>query len=103
MDFDESTRQGAPAGRGREPLFYVGIQLYDRNEIPNYAIQQIPCDEFRLPPGGTSKEEDFDMLCHLEVEPEKEEKKKGEEDDEDEQEDIMAEPEQKYKLVVPTI
>lgn len=45
----------------------------------------VECDDFRLPPGGTSKEEEFDLLCHLELEPEKEEKKKG--DDEEEQED----------------
>lgn len=54
MDFDEATRQPAPASRGREPLFYVGVQLYDKVDIPRYAIEQIPCDEFRLPPGGTS-------------------------------------------------
>jgi hypothetical protein len=50
----------------------------------------VPCDEFRLPPGGISKEEDFDLLCHLELEPEKEEKKGGAADDEEEEVDETA-------------
>lgn len=34
MDFDEQSRQAAPPVRGREPLFYVSIQLNDRQPIP---------------------------------------------------------------------
>lgn len=55
--------------------------------MPPSEIEMVECDEFRLPPGGTSKEEDFDLLCHLELEPEKEEKKAGADDDEEEEED----------------
>lgn len=60
------------------------------------------CPEFRLPPGGTSKEEDFDPLCHLELEPEKEEKKAGDEEEEEEEEGQIMEVE-KFKSVVPRI
>lgn len=63
----------------------------------------VECDDFRLPPGGTSKEEEFDMLCHLELEPEKEEKKGGAEDEEEEvdEENMVDVP--KYKSTVPKI
>lgn len=83
MEIDEASRQHAPPSRGREPLFYVTIQLNDKQSIPEREIQKVECDDFRLPPGGTSKESDFDMLCHLELEPEIDPKKKGD-DDEDE-------------------
>jgi len=46
----------------------------------------VECADFRLPPSGTSKEHEFDLLCHLELEPEKEEKK-GNDDEEEEQDD----------------
>jgi hypothetical protein len=45
----------------------------------------VECDDFRLPPGGTSKESDFDLLCHLELEPEKQEKKGGDNEEEEEE------------------
>lgn len=64
----------------------------------------VECDDFRLPPGGTSKEEDFDLLCHLELEPEKEEKKGAADDDEEQEEDdLVMEEVQKYKSTVPRI
>src|SRR5580700_558740 len=50
MDFDESTRQHAPPSRGREPLFYVGVTLYDKKVVPEGEIDRVPCDDFRLPP-----------------------------------------------------
>ena len=77
MDFDEQTRQPAPPQRGREPLFYVGVQLNDQKMVPEDEIERVPCEDFRLPPQGTSKDQDFDMLCHMELEPVKEDKKKG--------------------------
>jgi hypothetical protein len=64
----------------------------------------VECDDFRLPPGGTSKESDFDLLCHLELEPEKQEKKGGADDDEEEEEGgVNAAEVQKYKSTVPQI
>lgn len=44
----------------------------------------MPIDDFILPPRGKSKENDFDLLCHLEIEVAKPE---GEEE-----EDPSAEP-----------
>ena len=43
------------------------------------------------------------MLCHLEIEPEKEEKKGGADDDEDPEEEKNVEIVIKYKSVVPNI
>lgn len=60
------------------------------------------CDDFRLPPSGTSEEKDFDLLTHLELEPEQLEKK-GKNEDEDEKE-VLAEVDiPKYKSTVPSI
>jgi dynein heavy chain len=79
MDFDEAMRQPAPPQRGREPLFNVSVTLNDSKPIPANEIKKVVCEDFILPPRGHSKESDFDLLCHLELEPEKTEK--GEEEE----------------------
>ena len=85
-------------------MFYVAIQLNDKETVPPYAIEQVPCEDFRLPPSGTSQESEFDLLCHLELEPEKEEKKGGADNDEEEEaEDANVIEVQKYKSTVPNI
>ena len=84
-------------------MFYVGVQLNDAGVIPEGGIVRVPCEDFRLPPQGTSKDSDFDMLCHLELEPEKVEKKKGDEDEEEVGEVVEEEPEKKEALGVPRI
>lgn len=59
-----------------------------------------------LPPRGNSKETDFDLLCHLELEPEKVEKKGGpsaDDEEEEDEEEANANAEIKYKSVVPRI
>jgi hypothetical protein len=61
----------------------VSIRLKDQKEIPDHAIEMVPCEDFRLPPQGLSKEEEFDVLCHLELEKEVEEKAAGGEEEED--------------------
>lgn len=102
MDFDEAMRQQAPPQRGREPLFNVSVTLNDLRPLPNHEIKKVVCQDFNLPPRGTSKDHEFDLLCHLELEPEKSEK--GQEDDEPAGEG--AEPEAveiKYKSTVPNI
>lgn len=42
----------------------------------------VVCDDFVLPPRGTSEEKDWDLLVHLEIEPESEGKQGGEEEEE---------------------
>lgn len=79
MDFDEAMRQPAPPQRGSEPLFSVQLTLNDKVAIPANEVKKVVCEEFILPPRGTSKDSDFDLLCHLELEPEKAEK--GEEEE----------------------
>ena len=100
MDFDEATRQQAPPQRGHEPLFMVSVTLNDSKPLPAGVIKQKLCQDFILPPRGTSVDSDFDLLCHLELEPEKTEK------DEEEEEIVegggpVAVP--KYKQIVPEI
>jgi len=86
---------------GRKPLFGVKVQLNAAEDIPETEIVPVEIDEFLTPPRGDSKVEDFDLLAHVEVEPEKEE---GEEDEEEE-EDPEKEEEavQKYKKTIPNI
>ena len=75
MEFDEQLRTSAPTTRGREPLFYVSITLNDKRDVPPEEIKSVECEDFRLPPTGTSEEKDFDPLVHLELEPEVDETK----------------------------
>jgi dynein heavy chain len=102
MDFDEAMRQPAPPQRGREPLFNVSVTLNDARPLPEKEIKKVVCEDFILPPRGQSREEDFDLLCHLELEPEKAEK--GEEEEEPAAgEGQQANIEVKYKSTVPNI
>jgi len=82
----------------------VAINLNDKKEIPQSQIVSLETDDFKLPPGGTSREEDFDLLCHLEIEKEVEEKKgDDDEEEEEEEEEKMAEEDKKFKMTVPSI
>ena len=83
-------------------MFHVEINLNDKKDIPKNHIQSVPIDEFKLPPGGTSLEEEFDLLAHIELEPEIEEKK-DEDEEEEEEEEKVEEDEQKFKSIVPQI
>lgn len=60
----------------------MSVTLNDSKPLPVNEIKKVVCEEFVLPPRGHSKEEDFDLLCHLELEPEKEDKKEEEEEGE---------------------
>lgn len=73
-DYEEQN-QGTGAQRGREPLFYVSVQLRDDNEVPDEEIKERVIPEFVDPQksGSTSKVEDFDPLAHLELEEPREE------------------------------
>lgn len=57
--------------QGFDPIFQVqitfdpAVNIDERDIIKNEAI------DFKLPPHGKSKPEDFDMTCHLELEDEK--------------------------------
>ena len=102
MDFDEQNQQGHAQHRGKEPMFYVGTTLSDHKPIPDKEICLVPIDDFILPPRGTSVEEDFDLLTHLQYEPEATEE---EEDDggEDAATKAAIKPDQLYKKTVPGI
>jgi hypothetical protein len=78
MAFDEASQQQPM--RGREPLFYISLTLNDKNDIPEDEVVPVEIDDFNLPPRGTSKEDDFDVLAHLELEPEIVEKDEDEEE-----------------------
>lgn len=98
MDFNDANGNGQ-AQRGYEPLFYLNVNLNDSKPIPEEEIVKVPIDEFILPPRGKSKEEDFDLLCHLEIEQVKPE---GEEEEEDDAEPVDVPIIQLYKKTLPS-
>lgn len=57
--------------RGIQPMFRVDVK-FDPSKEPT-DITQVEPIEFKLPPHGHSKDEDFDPTVHLELEPEKKE------------------------------
>jgi len=69
MEFDE-TNGGGQQQRGMEPLFHIDVVLQDARPLPEHEIVEVPIDDFQLPPRGTSAEEDFDVMTHIELEPE---------------------------------
>ena len=70
-----------------EPIFKVDVIFDPDHEIPLSEILQVKPEDFKLPPHGTSKDEDFDPTVHLELEPEKKEGE-GEDSQLDEDEDV---------------
>ena len=97
MEFDDAAGNGQ-AQRGYEPLFHLSVKLNRTIEIPVEEIGEVPLDDFVLPPRGKSTEDEFDLLGHLELEPERDEDEPEEEDP-----DAVVEIVQKKKAVVPTI
>jgi hypothetical protein len=69
--------------RKKIKLFHLNVQLDDSKTIPIDEIGQVPIDDFILPPRGKSKEEEFDLLSHLELEKERAEDEEEEADDPD--------------------
>lgn len=83
-DFDETNQTGTVV-RGQEPLFLVQVELDDKEDIPENEIVNKRIEYFNQ---KTSKIEEFDLLSHCELEPEKEE---GAESDEEEDPEEMEE------------
>jgi dynein heavy chain len=98
MEFDDASGNGQ-AQRGYEPLFHLNVILNDSKAIPVEEIGQTPIDDFILPTRGTSTEDEFDLLAHLELEPIKNE----EEEEEEEIEAGDVEIVQLYKKTLPNI
>jgi len=94
-DYDDSN-QAAGGVRGQEPLFFVSVELSDEVEVPEKEIKQVQIDYYSQ---KESKIEDFDLIAHLELEPEKVEGE--EEEDEEEEEDKVIVP--IYKKIIPNI
>jgi hypothetical protein len=75
------------------------VHLNDSKVIPIDEIGQVPIDDFILPPRGTSTEDQFDLLAHLELEPVKAEDEEAEEEAETGDVEIV----QLYKKTLPNI
>ena len=99
MDFDDASGNGQ-AQRGYEPLFHLSVTLDDSKQIPIEEIGRVPIDDFILPPRGKSQEKDFDLLSHLELEPEKNEE---EEEGDAEEEGAPIEAVQLYRKTLPDV
>lgn len=100
MDLDEANNPPAAPVRGTDPLFSVLMELSDSKPIPANKIVKVEVDDFKPPPHGTSQPKDFDLLTHLELEPEKDPDAKEEEEEEEEAANIFV---KKYKDTIPEI
>jgi hypothetical protein len=98
-EFDDDGGSGMQAQRGQEPLFYVNVTIEDSKEIEAKEIIPVEIDEFILPPRGTSVMQDFDLLTHIQLEPEKD----PNEEEEDDGEEKETEKVQLFKQTVPNI
>jgi hypothetical protein len=76
----------------------LNVQLDDTKIIPLEEIGKVPIDDFILPPRGNSKEEDFDLLAHLELE-----KETAEDEPEEAEDDGQVEQIQLYKKTLPNV
>ena len=100
MDLDEANNPPAAPVRGTDPLFSVVLELNDKDDIPEHKIIKVECDDFKPPPHGTSQPRDFDLVTHLELEPDPGEVEEGDADDSEEKEEVI---EKKYKDTCPDI
>jgi dynein heavy chain len=96
-DYDDSNQAAGAGVRGQEPLFFVSIKLNDEHEIPASEIKQ---EEIELYDQKKSAVDEFDLLAHLELEPEKAEDEGSDMEDE-EAEEVAPDP--IYKKTVPNI
>lgn len=86
-DFDDDGGAGMTAQRGSEPLFYINVTIEDSKPIEADEIVDVPIEEFVLPPRGTSVIQDFDLLNHIMLEPEKDPNE--EEEDDGQEKDVV--------------
>lgn len=94
MDLDEANNPPAAPVRGTDPLFSVVLELAQDKEIPADKIVRIEVEDFKPPPHGTSEAKDFDLVTHLELEPEPDENAKGGDDESEAADDLFV---KKYK------
>ena len=99
MDLNDANNAPAAPVRGHDPLFSVKLELKVDNEIPEDKCVQVEVEDFKPPPHGTSQPNDFDLLSHLELEPESDEE--GKDDEESEEVDNIIQ--KKYKDTCPDI
>ena len=85
----DERQQVATTVRGSDPMFDVKLELTDDMPIPENEIHEKVCPDFLMPPSGQSHISEFDLLVHLEIEPEQVEV-------EDKGSDESSEPEENY-------
>ena len=95
MVFDESNQAGQ-APRGSEPMFLQQVTLNDSKELPEEEVVLKRIDDFVLPPRGTSVDEEFDLLAHIEKEEPKDPNAPEEEEESDPDEVDDGVPEEKF-------
>jgi hypothetical protein len=94
MDLNDANNAPAASVHSHNPLFLVKLELQPEVTIPDSEIVKVEIEDFKPPPHGTSLAQDFDLLSHLELEPEVDPNAK-EEEESDEQADPLFE--KKYR------
>jgi hypothetical protein len=89
--------------KGMEPMFKVSVLFDPEHEVPPTEIVLVKPEDFKLPPYGTSKPEDFDPTVHLELEPEKLEDEEEPIDEDEDIENMSFDSDGKPKRRVPKV
>ena len=100
MDLNDANNTPAAPVRGHDPLFLVNLELKSDEEIPEHQIKKEEIEDFKPAPHGTSTERDFDLLAHLELEPEPGEEQEEAGDSEQDADPLFV---KKYKDTCPGI
>ena len=70
IDLNDANNASAVPVHSHNPLFLVKLELQSEVPIPDSEIAKVEIEDFKYPPHGTSHPQDFDLLSHLELEPE---------------------------------
>ena len=96
MKTDLNDANNAPAApvHSLNPLFLVKLELQSEVPIPDSEIAKVEIEDFKPPPHGTSQPQDFDLLSHLELEPEVDPNAKEEQESDEQADQLFV---KKYK------
>ena len=71
-----------------QPMFKVNVKCDPKRRVDN--IEKVEVQDFKLPPHGHSKDEDFDPTVHLELEEEQVDGEKDQDGENHEEDDKMS-------------
>ena len=96
---DTNNISAAPV-HSHNPLFLFKLELQSEVPIPDSEIKKVEIEDFKSPKHGNSQPQDFDLLSHLELEPEVDSNAKEEQEYDEQADQLFV---KKYKETWPNI